>query len=136
MLVHASHMPETPVGISLIDGDAAVRRERQLMLRSEAFEVRSYATCAAILADRGARTSSCLVADADMPEMRGVELVRLMRARGWRGSAILLAGLGVGNELGGVELEAGDIWLPKTIGDRPLLDAVRATLGDQLASGD
>ena len=49
---------------------------------------------------------------------------------------LLLAGLGVGNELGGVELEAGDIWLPKTIGDRPLLDAVRATLGEQLASGD
>jgi len=42
---------EGAIGVSLVDGESSVRRGRQLMLRSEGYAVRSYPTCAAILAD-------------------------------------------------------------------------------------
>ncbi|MEN2786081.1 zinc ribbon domain-containing protein [Sphingomonas qilianensis] len=41
---------EREIGVSLVDGESTVRHTRQLMLRSEGYAVRSYPTCAAILA--------------------------------------------------------------------------------------
>ena len=75
MFAQLSPVPVTPWVISLVDGDATLRRGRQLMLRSERYDVRSYATCAAVLADPNARASSCIVVDDEMPEMGGVDLI-------------------------------------------------------------
>ncbi|MEO5867811.1 MAG: response regulator [Sphingomonas sp.] len=122
MFAQVSPVPVKPCVISLVDGDATLRRGRQLMLRSERFDVRAYATCATVLADPRARASSCVVVDVEMPEMSGTELVRMMRLGGWRGSAIFLTGSGVVDPA----IVNGDLWLPESVADWSLLEAIRS----------
>lgn len=113
------------IGIALVDGDATIRRNRQLMLRAENFEVRSYATCAAMIADPHARASACVVVDDDMPEISGAELLREMRVVGWQGSGILLRSLCNDDARATSADVSSDAVLSKTVADRPLLDAIR-----------
>ncbi|MEG3123382.1 response regulator [Sphingomonas sp. GB1N7] len=127
MLAHVSVAPVARIGIALVDGDASVRRDRQLMLGAENFDVRSYATCAAMIADPNARSITCLIVDMDMPEIGGIALLRKMRSAGWRGCGIVLRSSGSVDMTTGPEMPE-DIVLPKTIADRPLLDAIRSIL--------
>ncbi len=77
--------------IALVDGEAIARHARQLMLRAGGSEVRAYPSCAAALADPAALACACVIADLEMADVGGIELLRLMRAKGWRGAGILLA---------------------------------------------
>jgi len=116
------------IGVSLVDGDPTVRHARQLMLRSEKYDVKSYSTCAALLADPQSRNYPCIILDLDMEEVDGVDLLRKMRASGWRGKALLLDGLDPGSDL---MLEAelhGDKVLPRDLGDQKLLTAIAASI--------
>lgn len=116
------------IGVSLVDGDATIRHERQIMLRSECYDARSYATCAALLADPRSRDYGCIVVDNDMPEVDGVELLREMRATGWRGKGILLADSEPGGTLVQSAERHGDRVLKRTIADGPLVAAIAASV--------
>ena len=67
--------PAESIGVSLVDGDSDIRHARQIMLRSERYDVRSYATCAALLADPRSRGYACIVVDIHMPEVDGLKLL-------------------------------------------------------------
>ncbi|WP_375395455.1 response regulator [uncultured Sphingomonas sp.] len=124
---HNISLPEG-IGVSLVDGNPAVRHARQLMLRSEKYDVRSYPTCAAILADPRSRDCPCIILDLDMDAADGVDLLRQMRASGWRGKALLLHGL---HPESGMLHEAerhGDRVLQHDVGDRTLLAAIAASI--------
>jgi FixJ family two-component response regulator len=114
------------IGVSLVDGDATIRHARQLMLRSENYNVRSYATCAALLADPRSRDFSCIVLDIELNDEDGAALLREMRATGWRGRAILLDG----DDPGVAEVREaekhGDRVMKRTVGDRSLVVAISA----------
>jgi FixJ family two-component response regulator len=116
------------IGVSLVDGDATVRHARQIMLRSQRYDVRSYATCAAMLADPRSRDYSCIVVDIEMPEVDGVGLLREMRASGWRGKGILLDGLEPGSELMHAAERHGDKVYERTITDGALVTAIAASI--------
>ena len=116
------------IGVSLVDGDAALRHARQIMLRSECYDARSYATSAALLADPRSRDCGCIVVDNDMPEIDGVSLLREMRATGWRGKGILLADIEPNGTLVHSAERHGDRVLERTIGDGPLVAAIAATI--------
>ena len=116
------------IGVSLVDGESTVRRARQLMLRSEGYAVRSYPTCAAILADPQSRDYPCIILDLEMEDIGGMDLLRQMRASGWRGKALLLDGMDPSSPM---VLEAerhGDTVLRRTVGDRMLLTAIAAAI--------
>ncbi|MCP8889470.1 hypothetical protein [Sphingomonas faeni] len=118
------------IGISLVDGDPVIRRARQIMLVSERYDVRSYATCAALLADPRSRDVSCIVVDigGDSEDGYGIDVVQAMRASGWRGKAILLDS---GSPLPALVHAAerhGDRILDRTTGDAPLLTAIAASI--------
>jgi FixJ family two-component response regulator len=121
-------MPSEVPCIALVDGDPAIRRARQLMLRAEQFDVRAYPTCRGLLDDPAALRCTCVVADAEMGEDTGVQLLRDLRARGWKGEAILLAdALPIAFTAAAND---GDFvaMVPKTLGDRALLEAVRSAI--------
>ena len=118
------------IGISLVDGDPVIRRARQIMLVSERYDVRSYATCAALLADPRSRDVSCIVVDigGESEDGHGIDVVQAMRASGWRGKAILLDS---GHPLPAMVHAAerhGDRILDRTTGDAPLLTAIAASI--------
>jgi FixJ family two-component response regulator len=116
------------IGVSLVDGDSAIRHARQLMLRSEDYDVRSYATCAALLADPRSRDYPCIILDLEMEDIDGPALLREMRASGWRGKAILLDGLDPGSPMLFEAARHGDAVLARNVGDRALLTAIEASI--------
>ena len=132
--------PHDGIGVSLVDGDPVVRRARQIMLVSERYDVRSYATCAALLADPRSRDVSCIVVDiagdgqccggeeGGGEEGGGMAALHAMRASGWRGKAILLdSGLPLPALVHAAERH-GDRILDRTTGDAPLLAAIAASI--------
>ena len=124
------------IGVSLVDGDSAVRHTRQLMLRSEGYDVRSYATCAALLADPRSRDYPCIILDLEMEDIDGPALLREMRESGWRGKALLLDGLDPGSPML-LEAEShGDMVLKRDVGDTTLLTAIAASIDRDWAGGN
>jgi FixJ family two-component response regulator len=116
------------VGVSLVDGDATVRHARQIMLRSEHYDVRSYATGAALLADPRSRGFACIVLDIMMNEIDGFRLLHEMRATGWRGKGLLLDNIVPGNAMSRDAERHGDRVLERSIADGPLIAAIAASL--------
>jgi FixJ family two-component response regulator len=105
-----------------------IRRARQIMLRSERCDVRSYSTCAALLADPISRDYPCIVLDVGAHDIDGSGLLRQMRATGWHGNAILLNDHEPADS---TTLEAkrhGDRIVERTIGDRSLVAAIAAII--------
>ncbi|WP_158638011.1 response regulator [Sphingomonas ginsenosidivorax] len=120
--------PPESIGVSLVDGDSDIRHARQIMLRSERYDVRAYATCAALLADPRSRDYGCIIVDTDMPQVDGLALLRAMRASGWRGKGILLDGLNNDGSLAREAARNGDTVFDRNIGDRPLVAAIAASV--------
>ncbi|MBA3896564.1 MAG: histidine kinase [Sphingomonadaceae bacterium] len=114
--------------IALVDGDATIRHARQLLLRAQGSDVRAYPSCAAALADPMAIASDCVVADVDMGAIGGIDLLRLMRGKGWHGEGILLADV-VPPALRMIGLNEGFVVMrPAALDDRRLLMAVDVAL--------
>lgn len=128
MIDEQRFFPGRRVGVSLVDGDSDVRHARQIMLRSENYDVRAYATCAALLADPRSRDYGCIILDVASNDVAGVALLSQMRATGWRGKAILLDGDDPGGALRDDVERHGDKVLKRGIGDRTLLIAIEATV--------
>ena len=124
MTTRQDAFPKRSTGVSLVDGDSEVRHARQLMLRSEDYEVRSYPTASALLADPRSREYLCIILDIDMGGIDGSGLLSAMRASGWCGNAIILdssvAGSPLGREAGG----NGDRVFNRNISDRALIAAI------------
>ncbi|CAN5222594.1 hypothetical protein BH09PSE3_BH09PSE3_10470 [soil metagenome] len=99
------------------------------MLRSERYDVRSYSTCAALLADPISRNYHCIVLDVGLYDIDGPDLLRQMRATGWQGTAILLDGDYPDAVLDEEAFSRGDRILSRLIGDRSLVAAIAATVG-------
>lgn len=116
------------VRVSLVDGDPTIRRARQIMLRSEQYDVRSYSTCAALLADPVSRDYPCIVLDVGMQGINGLDLLRQMRATGWRGTGILLDQDFPAEALVQEAHRHGDRVFDHGIGDRALITAISASV--------
>jgi FixJ family two-component response regulator len=122
------------VVVSLVDGDPIVRHERLLMLRSRNFNVRAYETCAALLADPASRNTSSIVVDLDMKNCEGLQLLRRMRASGWRGKAILLSGDNADNMVAREAKKQGDLILPRSLDDQSLVRAISGSADHRWSS--
>ncbi|MDQ2763585.1 MAG: response regulator [Pseudomonadota bacterium] len=122
------------VVVSLVDGDPIVRHERLLMLRSRNFNVRAYETCAALLADPASRNTSSIVVDLDMKNCEGLQLLRRMRASGWRGKAILLSGDNADNMIAHEANKQGDLILPRSLDDQSLVRAISGSADHRWSS--
>ncbi len=81
--------PERP-RILLAEDDAAVRRSLQLLLQARGYDVRAHANARTLLADPMCSSAVCLVADYQLDELSGLDLLSDLRARGWIGPAVLI----------------------------------------------
>lgn len=81
--------PERP-RVLLVEDDSAVRRSIQLILQARGYDVRAFSSGALALADPSAIEAACLVTDYRMAGMSGLDLLRGLRAVGWRRPAILI----------------------------------------------
>lgn len=81
--------PERP-RVLLVEDDSAVRRSIQLILQAHGYDVRAFSSGTLALADPSAIEAACLVTDYRMAGMSGLDLLRGLRAVGWRRPAILI----------------------------------------------
>ena len=128
MIDQERSLPAEGFGVALVDGDNSVRHARQLLLRSENYDVRSYPTCAALLADPRSRESSCIVIDTDARDGEGINLLRQMRASGWHGRAILLGRSCPDGDTASDATLNGDQFFQRTLADQPLLKAIALSM--------
>ncbi|MDX5986027.1 response regulator [Sphingomonas echinoides] len=120
----------TSIQIALVDGYTAVRHARQLMLRAEGFDVRAYVSVASLLADPLARASACVIADVDMPELGGLEILQAMRLQGWTGVMILLVDTITDALLAEARLLGFAALVPRDLPDRSLIEAIRMAIAE------
>lgn len=126
-LSEASGAVERPQ-VLLAEDDPAVRRSLQLLLHGQGYDVRSYASGSALLADPKARGAACFVADYKMPGMDGVETIMALRGEGWTGPAILLTAFH-SPELNARAHQAGfSVILAKPLHERSLADTLSKLL--------
>ena len=78
--------------VCVVDDDEAVRDSTQMLLGIYGFKVRAYAGAREFLAEFDAAHTGCLILDIHMPEMTGVELLALLRARGITTPTIIVSG--------------------------------------------
>lgn len=65
--------------VHVIDDDAAVRDAVGLFLRTEGYEVHTYASAPAFLKTAAPHCEGCVVTDVRMPEMNGIDLIAKMK---------------------------------------------------------
>jgi two-component system response regulator FixJ len=78
--------------VCVVDDDEAVRDSTQMLLGIHGFKVRAYAGARDFLAEFDDTVTGCLILDIHMPEMTGVELLTLLRARGIATPTIIVSG--------------------------------------------
>lgn len=90
MSTSSGKKPRTAFTILLSDDENAVRRSMQLMLCACGYSVRSYASGNALLSDPQALSANCLVVDYRMPDVDGFSILQGLRAKGWKGKALMV----------------------------------------------
>jgi len=74
-------LPKLPV-ISIVDDDAPLREAIVCLMRSLGYDPRSFGSAEEFLSSPHVDTTSCLIADVQMPGMSGFELQQSLIARG------------------------------------------------------
>jgi FixJ family two-component response regulator len=78
--------------ISVVDDDASVRAATSKFLRSHGYTVQAYSSAGHFLRSGRLSDTSCVIADLQMPDMSGLELLTMMRARGYGVPFIFITG--------------------------------------------
>src|SRR4029434_1800369 len=85
-------MTETRTTIAVVEDDIAVRTALQQLLRSAAFDTLTFASAEEFLSAGAVERADMLIADVNLPGMRGVALVQRLAASGSALPAILITG--------------------------------------------
>ena len=110
--------------ILLVEDEPGVRRSLQLLLHAQGYDIRSYASSAALIADPLVDEAICLVADYRMPEMDGLAVLRSLRARGWQRPAILVTAYNSPDLVERAMKEGFSVVIEKPLREHALADAI------------
>jgi len=83
--------PTSPV-VCVVEDDAAVRSALKFSLEVEGMAVRAYNNASGLLDDPDLPACRCLVVDFRMPQMDGLELVKVLAERGITTPVIMITG--------------------------------------------
>ena len=111
--------------VSILDSDPAGARSMARLLQAEGFLVRTWSSARDFMAQPDPPLGGCVIANAIMPDMTGLELQRQVAARQWPLPVIFLTSADdIRTAVRG--MKAGAInCLPKPVRRRELLEAVR-----------
>ena len=86
-----NHLDGAPV-IFVVDDDIHIREAMRSLLEGEGYAVKGYASCEEFLNDYQPGTNGCLLVDAYLPGMKGIELLQRLNAMGQSVPAIMITG--------------------------------------------
>jgi two-component system, chemotaxis family, CheB/CheR fusion protein len=78
--------------IFVVDDDIQIRETMRPVLEAEGHSIKDYASCEEFLKDYQAGVSGCLLVDAYLPGMKGIELLQHLKALGQSLPAIMITG--------------------------------------------
>jgi len=123
-----SSQSSAPV-IHIVDDDAEIRTSLRQLLELQGHAVADFASAETFLAAYRAGAEACLLVDAHLPGMDGVDLLAALRARGDHVPVILITGYGdVGLAVNAMRSGACD-FLEKPVGGDELLASIARALG-------
>ena len=114
--------------VYVVDDNRAVRDSLVSLLTSNGIAVRSFASAKDFLARRAQAAIGCLILDLYMPELSGLELLRLLRARGNRIPVIAISGRRDAVLDAALRRESVLAILSKPFDDQELLDLIDKAL--------
>jgi FixJ family two-component response regulator len=119
---------QNPSKVFLIDDDASIRTALTRGLSAEGFQVQSFDSADAFLAEHDPTLPGCLVADVTMPGINGLELQKLLATSGCSRPIVFITGNG--NVAMSVQaMRAGAVtFLPKPVRLAELVAAIREAL--------
>lgn len=120
-------MTQPLLPVYIVDDDEAVRDSMRLLLESSGFVARDFASADLFLqADSG--DMGCLLLDLHMPGMSGVELLRLIRARGVKRPVIVISGRRDPAQDADVWAAGASALLSKPFDDQQLMELIAQAL--------
>lgn len=116
--------------VHVIDDDPAVRNSLAFLLETANLQARTYDSAIAFLEALPEVRSGCVVTDVRMPEMTGIELVRRLKAQGFRLPIVMITGhADVPLAVEAMKAGVAD-FIEKPFDDEVLLSAIGAALRD------
>lgn len=124
----SSSMPSATPIVFVVDDDISVRESLELLIGSEGWTPKTFASAREFLKHPRTAVPSCLVLDVSLPGLNGLELQKQVASQ--RGDMPIIFITGHGNVPMTVQaMKAGAVeFLTKPFGDEILLDAVRNAL--------
>ena len=114
--------------VHVIDDDDAVRESLAFLLRTAAFDVKTYESAKIFLERLPDDLTGCIVTDVRMPDMTGLELLKQLQTRAITLPVIVITGHG-DIQLAVEAMKSGAVdFLEKPFDDERMLEAVRAAL--------
>lgn len=83
----------TPI-VFIVDDEAQIRDTMRALLEGEGHSVKDYASCEEFLKDYPANSKRCLLIDANLPGMKGIELLQRLGKSNEKLPAIMITGSG------------------------------------------
>ena len=115
--------------ISVIDDDASVRAATDNLLSSHGYLVQAFASAEEFLQSTHLHSSSCVIADVQMPGMSGLDLLTHVRAQGHDAPFIFITAFPE-DSVRARALKAGAIgFLAKPFAAPALINCVETALG-------
>jgi FixJ family two-component response regulator len=87
-------MAKAPSWIAIVDDDPSVLKALRRLLRTRAFDARTYSSGQEFLAALPDSLPNCLIVDLQMPEMSGMELQQQLARKGIRIPTIVITAHG------------------------------------------
>lgn len=125
-----SAAPQERPRILLVEDDDGVRRSLHLMLSSQGFDVRSYAS-AELIADAPIDGATCLVADYRLPAADGIEVLTALHEAGWQGRSVLVTGHPSPELRAAAEAAGYDAVIEKPFRQHELVHAIEGTTAEE-----
>lgn len=117
-----------PALVHIVDDDPAIGRALALLAKSAGLEAMSHTSAEAFLATFDPETAGCVVTDARMPGMSGLELQRALKLRRAAVPVIVITGQGAVS-MAVEALQAGAVdFIEKPFDDQVFLASVRRAL--------
>jgi FixJ family two-component response regulator len=121
--------------IAVVEDDPGVRTALHELLRSAAFEARTFGSAEEFLAANAANGGAhvdCLITDINLPGMSGVALFQALRTSGVRLRVVLITGRDDPETLSLIHRAGGVPVLRKPFSDDELFDAIQGVLQEPL----
>ena len=127
-------MPEIPPWIAVVDDDPAVLKALSRLLRSRAFDVRTFGSGDELLATLPNGLPKCLIVDLQMPTMSGLALQQRLADDGFCIPTILITAQ-YDAALSENQMAALVAFLRKPLQDSALFAAVDKAIGGRRSGG-